>query len=88
MPQFEVGFLSVVFAAVFVALFSLKFLFRKVAAWSTREEQPKDRVGFFVLVFAVFGFVLGSFAQPLWNLGVACQRSGQPLGICFFKIPK
>lgn len=84
MPQFEIGLLSFVLAAFFSMLYCLKFLFRKVAAWSTRSDQPKDRVGFFILVWVVFGFILGCFAQPLWTQGMACKHQGKPMANCLF----
>lgn len=84
MTGFSVGIVSIVLAAVFPAIYFLGFQLRRLGAWSKREESPKDRVGFFLLVAAIFGFAVGSFAQPLWDKGAECKATGQPLATCVF----
>jgi|GEM_PF-3462737 len=72
------------FAVVFPALWLIQYQLRKLGAWSKRADAPKDRVGFFLIVTVVFGFALGSFAQPLWDKASACKASGQPIGDAYF----
>ncbi len=87
MEHFAIGMVSFVLSILFVLAYLAGFQVRRLGAWSKREEGPKDRVGFFVLVMAVVGFAVGSFAQPLWNKGVECRAAGQALATCMF-LPK
>jgi len=87
MNHFAIGTLSFVVAVVFVVAYLAHFQLRRLGAWSKREEGPKDRVGFFVVVTAVLGLAVGSFAQPLWDKGAECRAAGQPLAACVF-LPK
>ena len=84
MPNFSLGFLSIAFAIGLPILWLLQHQLRRLGAWSKRTDAPKDRVGFFVMVMAILGFVAGSFAQPLWDKAASCKASGQPLGACLF----
>ena len=84
MEHFAVGIVSLVSTLVFPLVYLAGLQLRRLGAWSKREKGPQDRIGFFLLVAAVFGFVVGSFAQPLWNKGVECRAAGQPLGACIF----
>ncbi|WP_322996685.1 hypothetical protein [Castellaniella sp.] len=71
----------------FLRLHCLWFIFfgfqvRRLGAWSKRQDGPKDRVWFFLLMLAIVGFGFGSFVQPLWDTGIECQVAGQSLVSC------
>ncbi len=82
MEHFAVGIVSFASAIFFPVVYFLGFQLRRLGAWSQRKEVPNDRVGFFLLVAAIFGFAAGSFAQPLWNKGAECKAAGQPVVSC------
>ncbi len=84
MEHFSVGIVSIAFAIFFPLVYFLGFQLRRLGKWSKREEGPKDRVGFFLLMALIFGFATGSFAQPLWDKGTECKVTGQPLAPCVF----
>lgn len=84
MEHFSIGIISFAFMTLFPALYFVGFQVRRLGAWSKREEGPKDRIGFFLLVAAIFGFGVGSFAQPLWNKADECKLAGQPVLSCIF----
>lgn len=86
MEHFSVGMISIVFATALPVAYFLGFQLRRLGAWSKRQDGPKERVGFFLLVLAILGFGVGSFAQPLWNKGVECKAGGQPLAVCIFSL--
>jgi hypothetical protein len=84
--MFSVGLMSFLFAAFFVGLYLLKLLLEKIGAWSKRKDGPQDRVLFYVVLNAIFGFVVGSFAQLPWEAGLACHAKGQPLIPCVMQL--
>lgn len=84
MDHFAFGIVSVAFGLLFPAMYFVGFQIRRLAAWSKRAPSPMDRVGFFLLVAALFGFAVGSFAQPLWNKGIECKAASQPIVSCIF----
>ena len=84
MFPFELGWLSIASALFFTALYLAGLGVQKVAAWSKRGEQPKDRVGFFLIIFAIIGFIAGSMLQPKWDKGMSCKQAGKPVISCVF----
>ena len=82
MEHFSVGEISYTFVVLFPVLYLLGFQLRRLAAWSMREEGPKGRVAFFITLSAIFGFVVGSLAQPLWSKASECKAQGQPVISC------
>jgi hypothetical protein len=84
MEKFSFGFLSVVFAVGFPLLYFIGYQARRLGAWSKRQTGPGDRVGFFLVVAVLFGFIAGSLIQPLWDRGVACKSNGQLIIPCVF----
>lgn len=82
MDHFAFGIVSVAFGILFPVMYLVGFQVRRLAAWSKRTPGPTDRVGFFLVVATIFGFAVGSFAQPLWNKGVKCKAAGQPVISC------
>lgn len=77
MEHFSIGMISFAFAILFPILYFAGFQVRRLGAWSKRKEGPKDRIGFFLLVTAIFGFAIGSFAQPLWDKADECKAAGK-----------
>lgn len=82
MENFIIGTLSFAFSAVFVALYLIRYQILRISSWAKRTEGPKDRVGFFILLTGVFGFVVGSLAQPLWNQAQVCKSQAKPVIAC------
>ena len=87
MEHFSIGVLSFISAIIFPILYFTVFQLRRLGAWSKREEGPKDRIVFFLIVTALIGFTAGSLAQPLWNKGVECKAAGQSIIPCVFFAP-
>ncbi|MNC42721.1 hypothetical protein D3C75_915440 [compost metagenome] len=84
MEHFAIGIVSVAFAVLFPAMYYINFQVRRLGAWSKREQAPKDRIGFFLLIGTILGFIIGCFTQPLWNKGIECKAAGQPVVSCVF----
>lgn len=82
MEHFSIGIVSFAFSFLFPTFYFVGFQVRRLGAWSKREEGPKDRVGFFLMVAAIVGFAVGSFAQPLWNKANECKAAAQPVLSC------
>ncbi|SFU32257.1 hypothetical protein SAMN05216339_101338 [Nitrosomonas eutropha] len=86
MQHFEIGVLSFVFAITLPVIYFIGYQVRRLGAWSKREARPGDRIGFFLIMALVLGFVFGSFAQPLWSAGVSCHAAGQPVVPCVLNL--
>jgi len=84
MEHFAIGIVSFALAILFPVLYFVGFQARRLSAWSKRAETPKDRVGFFIFVAAIFGFAIGCFAQPQWNKINECKAQGQSVISCIF----
>lgn len=82
MEHFSIGIASFVFAVIFPVLYLTKFQLRRLSAWSKRANGPEDRVGFFILLAIIFGFIIGSLAQPLWDKAAECKEINQPVLPC------
>ncbi|ADR35401.1 hypothetical protein Sulku_2752 (plasmid) [Sulfuricurvum kujiense DSM 16994] len=78
MEHFSIGIVSFAFTVIFPIFYFVGFQVRRLGAWSKREDGPKDRIGFFLLVAAIIGFAVGCFAQPLWDKASECKAAGQP----------
>lgn len=57
---------------------------RAFVAWTGRSEGPRERTGVIVTISIVFGFVVGSMAQPFWDKSGECHEQGRPLLTCIF----
>lgn len=82
MQYFSIGFLSVALAAMMPLVYLAGYGIRRLGKWTQREPAPTDRVGFFVITAAVFGFLVGSFAQPSWDRINECRATGLSLIEC------
>ena len=82
MEHFAIGTVSFMFAVIFPVLYFVVFQVRRLGAWSKRAEGPKDRIGFFLFVAVIFGFIAGSLAQPLWSKATECKAENQPVLSC------
>lgn len=85
MQHFSIGILSFAVAALFPVAYLTFRQVRRFGAWIKRENGPKERAGVVVVMLAVFGFALGSYAQPLRDQGVICQDEGRPVIPCVFE---
>lgn len=84
MQHFSFGLLSVAAAILFPSAYIVVRQLRRFGAWVQRGDGPKERAGAMVVILALFGLGVGSFAQPLWDQGVSCQAQGQPVVSCVF----
>ena len=84
MELFAFGAVSLVFAAALPLLYLVTFGLRLAGAWIMRTPKPTDRVGPWLLIAAIVGLAFGSYVQPLWDEGVECRASGQPIVACLF----
>lgn len=79
---FSIGFLTLAGGLALTALYYAGFLLRGFIAWTKKEDGPTDRLGFFIPFSLVFGMVIGSFAQGVYDLKASCDAAGQPLVAC------
>lgn len=86
MFSFSIGTLSFIFSGVFTALYLTQYVVRLIGAWLKRGEPPKDRVLAIVVIFALVGFGIGSFAQPKWGDFSTCRENGKSVASCIFSI--
>jgi ABC-type polysaccharide/polyol phosphate export permease len=82
MFAFGVGWLSFAGALLFVALYLFFHVLRKTGAWLQRDDQPKERVGAYIVIWFVFGFIVGSMAQPIFDRASLCKQIGKPVFQC------
>lgn len=82
MQNFSFGIVSLALAVLFPIIYFFGFQIRRLSAWSKRSKGPTERVGFFIFLTAILGFLIGSFAQPLWDKGVECKVENKPLVQC------
>ncbi|MES9993757.1 MAG: hypothetical protein ABW098_17545 [Candidatus Thiodiazotropha sp.] len=87
MEHFSIGIASFVAAIIFPLIYFFGLQFRRIGAWSKREDGPKERVSFFLVVATVIGFGLGSFAQPLVDKASECSAANKPVLSCVM-LPK
>jgi len=80
--HFELGLMSVVWGIFFFVLVIGRHLLVTFANWTKREPPPKDRVLVIAGLAAIFGVVVGSLFQPIWDQGVICEAQGQPVVPC------
>ena len=84
MEYFSIGLVSFILAIAFPVFYIVILQIRRLGSWSIREEGPRDRVGFFLIIATIFGFIVRSLAQPSWNKAVECRAAGQPVLPCVF----
>jgi hypothetical protein len=82
---FSLGFYSAIGAAAAIALYFLFYGARCLDSWMKRQPMPTDRVWAYVVIAALLGLCVGSFAQGLVGIHSECATYGQPVGPCFFK---
>jgi hypothetical protein len=82
MLPFSIGVASFLGAVgVPLVYFFLRQL-RHFGAWTSRAQRPKERVGVPIVLFVVLGFVVGSMAQQMVDIGASCHQRGKPLVSC------
>ena len=81
---FSLGFYSVIGVVALITLYFLFYGARCADAWMKRQPMPTDRVWAYVVIAALLGLCVGSFAQGLANIHSECAAYGQPVGPCLF----
>lgn len=80
--------LQVIFAVVGAVAFCMMYvagrLLRALFAWGNRDEGPRERIGFYLLIFAVMGACAGWFAYEPFVIAQQCRAAGQPVIQCTF----
>ncbi|MCF5702096.1 MULTISPECIES: hypothetical protein [Pseudomonas] len=82
---FSLGFYSAIGVAALIALYFLFYGARCADSWMKRQSMPTDRVWAYVVIAALLGLCIGSFAQGLTEIQAECAAYGQPVGQCLFK---
>ncbi|MBC3906236.1 hypothetical protein [Undibacterium umbellatum] len=85
MEYFSFGLYSLAGTVLFPALYVAFRSFKYVGAVIEREELPKDMVLPKVILWAVFGLALGSFAQPQVNKIAECGKNGLNVLDCYLQ---
>ncbi|EKD1774703.1 hypothetical protein OQ637_000550 [Escherichia coli] len=88
MFSFGVGLLSFIGLIIFPVGYLVSRLAISIGAWFEREEGPKDRVVPKIIVAAILGFLLGSFAQPKWDQISECHDLIGNWGKCVIPVPR
>ncbi|KPX06463.1 Uncharacterized protein ALO73_02888 [Pseudomonas syringae pv. daphniphylli] len=83
-PGFEIGILSFALPLTFCLLYLAGRQLRTLGAWMDNTDKPKERAKAYLVMAILFGFVMGSLMQPLYNKGSECSAVGQPLVPCLF----
>lgn len=84
MSMFAIGICSVVGALLFPVIYLLRRFFIGAGNYLERREKQKDRVGAYIVIFAILGFFLGSLAQPHWDKILICKQATGLWLSCFF----
>jgi hypothetical protein len=84
---FSFGLLSIAGVILFVVMYLLGRQWRRLVDYANRtNDPPKERIGVYLPLAAIIGFIAGSLAQSVWNDVAPCQQQGKPLAACFLKI--
>lgn len=83
--QFQIGYMAVASAIFWSISYLVYRQFRRFTAWMNRDDAPKERVGAYVTMWAVFGFLIGGLSQSAVDTGVACHDAGEPVLACVFE---
>lgn len=81
---FSLGLYSAIGIAAMIALYFLFYGARCADSWMKKQPMPTDRVWAYVVVAALLGLCVGSFAQGLTEIHAGCPAYGQPVGPCIF----
>lgn len=71
-------------AVVFCMFYFATRLLRTVFAWGNRDEGPRERIGFYLAIFAFMGAAAGWMAYEPFILAQQCKAAGQPVIPCTF----
>ena len=75
-------FFAVLGAIAFCTLYIIGRTIRSIIAWINRAPGPKERIGFYLAIFAVMGACAGWFAYKPFVMAQQCQAGGQPVIPC------
>lgn len=88
MFSFGLGICSLIGLVFFPVLYLVLRCIKHFGNWLEREPGPKDRVVAYVILFAAFGFGLGSLAQPQWERLNDCHNLYGSWAQCALPIAK
>jgi hypothetical protein len=88
MSWFSFGMFSFAFALLLPAVYLVARQARRFFAWADRDQEkaPKERVGVYLTLAVIIGFILGSMVQNLWNQAAPCRAQGKPVATCLFSV--
>jgi hypothetical protein len=85
---FALGPITAAFTLGFPALYIAARQVRRLGAWMQNSEPPKERARAFVVMFAVFGFIVGGLSQAIWDETAACTATGKSAVQCLAFNPR
>jgi len=71
-------------AIAFGGLYIIGRMARAILAWGNREPGPRERVGFYLAIFATAGAVAGWLAYQPFAAAQQCRAADQPVIQCTF----
>ncbi|EPN30179.1 hypothetical protein A244_39058 [Pseudomonas syringae pv. actinidiae ICMP 18807] len=83
-PGFDIGILSFALPLAFCLLYLAGRQLRTFGAWMDNTDRPKERAKAYLVIAAIFGFIIGSMMQPLYDRSSECSAVGQPIVPCLF----
>ena len=72
----------VIGALVAMAIYGIGRQIRRLVAWVSKNDPPKERVGAMLVVMALVGVFGGWLAVEPIGLGLACHAAGAPVVSC------
>lgn len=78
------GLITLGFTAIYPVIFLLGRVLRGIGIWIEREAPQKDRWEVKVILFAIFGLLLGGVAQGWFDTFSACRNAGYATSSCLF----
>lgn len=73
---------AIIGAFIFCSLYLVGRFFRAVLAWGNRDPGPKERVGFYLIIFGAMGAFAGWLAYQPFVAVQQCRAAGQPIISC------
>ena len=82
MFEFSFGLMPILLAVALPLIYVVTRQARRAIAWVGNNEPPKERAWVIVLITALFGLIVGSFIQPVYEQALVCNADTQPLVQC------
>jgi amino acid transporter len=74
--------LTIAGAIAFCLLYLVGRMCRAVLAWGNRDPEPRERVGFYLVIAAAFGATAGWLAYEPFVTIQQCRAAGEPVISC------